>query len=285
MCDSDNHQGFIADTSVTRRSLVLTAAAAAALPGEAFAASVVEKNVMVPTPDGSADAVLFHPAGSGSWPAVLMWPDILGLRPVFREMGHRLAGAGYTVLVPNPFYRTKRAPVVTGAFDFSKPDDRAKLMSLKDTLSDAKINRDATAFLAFLDKQKQVNRRKAAGVQGYCFSGPFAFQTAAVRSDRIRAVGSFHGGGLVTKEPNSPHLLIPRTKASFLVAIARNDDQKQPEAKDVLKATFAKAKRPATVEVYPADHGWCVPGSQAYNEPSAEKAWAELLKLYRKALA
>ena len=288
MCDSDNHQGYIADTSMTRRSAVLAlsaAAAAAGLPTEAFAADVTETDVMVPTPDGSADAVLLHPAGSGSWPAVLMWPDILGLRPVFREMGRRLAAAGYTVLVPNPFYRTKRAPVVTGPIDFNNPADRDKLLKLKDTLTDAGIDRDAAAFIAFLDKQKQTDRRKGAGVQGYCFSGPFAFQTGAVRSDRIRAVATFHGGGLVTKEPDSPHLLIPKTKASFVVAIARNDDQKQPEAKDVLKTTFAAAKRPALVEVYPADHGWCVPGSQTYDAAAAEKAWAELLRLYRTNLA
>jgi carboxymethylenebutenolidase len=288
MCDSDNHQGFIADTSFTRRSVVLTlssAAAAAALPTAALAANVVEKDVMVRTADGSADAALFYPAGSGSWPAVLMWPDILGLRPVFREMGRRLAAQGYTVLVPNPFYRTERAPVVTGPIDFTKPEDRAKLMSLKDTLTDARIDGDTTAFITFLDQQKQVDRHKGAGVQGYCFSGPFAFHTAAVRSDRIRAVGTFHGGGLVTKEPSSPHLLIPKTKASFVVAIARNDDQKQPDAKDVLKATFAAAKRPAVVEVYPADHGWCVPGSETYNQAAAERAWAELLRLYRSNLA
>jgi carboxymethylenebutenolidase len=284
MCDSDNNQGYIVDTSFTRRSAVLTmsaAAAAAALPTAALAANVIETDVMVPTPDGSADAALFHPAGSGSWPAVLMWPDILGLRPVFRDMGRRLAAEGYTVLVPNPFYRTKRAPVVTGAFDFNKPEDRAKLKGLTDALTGAAIDRDATAHIAFLDKQKQTNRRRAAGVQGYCFSGPFAFHTGAVRSDRIRAVATFHGGGLVTKNPDSPHLLIPKTKASFVVAIARNDDQKQPDAKDILKAAFAAAKRPAIVEVYPADHGWCVPGSQTYDQASAERAWAELLRLYR----
>jgi len=284
MCDSDNHQGFIADTGFSRRSVVLTlssVAAVAGLPTAAFAANVTETDVSVPTPDGTADAVLFHPAGSGSWPAVLMWPDILGLRPVFRDMGRRLAGEGYAVLVPNPFYRTKRAPVVTGPFDFNKPEDRAKLSGLRDALTDAAIDRDATAYLAFLDKQKQTNRSKGAGVQGYCFSGPFAFHTAAVRSDRIRAVATFHGGGLVSKEPSSPHLLIPKTKASFVVAIAQNDDQKQPEAKDVLKAAFAAAKRPATVEVFPADHGWCVPGSQAYDQAPAERAWAELLRLYR----
>ena len=288
MCDSDNHQGFIADTSFTRRSVVLTmssVAAVASLPACASAANVTETDVMVPTPDGSADAVLIHPARAGSWPAVLMWPDILGLRPVFREMGRRLAAEGYTVLVPNPFYRTKRAPIVTGAFDFNDPKQVQPLMGLKATLTDAAIDKDAAAFIAFLDKQKQTNARKGAGVQGYCFSGPFAFHTAAVRSDRIRAVGTFHGGGLVTKDANSPHLLIPNTKASFVVAIARNDDQRQPEAKDILKATFASAKRPAVVEVYPADHGWCVPGSQAYDQASAERAWAELLRLYRANLA
>jgi carboxymethylenebutenolidase len=284
MCDSDNNQGYIVDTSFTRRSVVLTmssAAAVAGLPTAAFAADVVEKDVMVPTADGSADAAVFHPAGRGSWPAVLMWPDILGLRPVFREMGRRLAGAGYTVLVPNPFYRTKRAPIVTGPFDFNDPKQLQPLLALKATLTDPAVDRDAAAFINFLDKQKQVNKHKPAGVQGYCFSGPFAFRTAAVRADRIRAVATFHGGGLVSKDATSPHLLIPKTKASFLVAIARNDDQKQPDAKDTLKAAFAAAKRPATVEVYPADHGWCVPGSQPYDQASAERAWAELLRLYR----
>ena len=284
MCDSDNNKPFIVDTSFTRRSVVLTmtsAAAVASLPACAAAAKVTETDVMVPTPDGSADAALFYPAGKGTWPAVLMWPDILGLRPVFREMGRRLAAEGYVVLVPNPFYRTKRAPIVTGSFDFNDPKQFEPIMKLRSTLTDAGIDKDAAAFIAFLDKQKQTNVRKGAGVQGYCFSGPFAFQTGAVRSDRIRAVATFHGGGLVTKDANSPHLLIPKTKASFVVAIARNDDQKQPDAKDVLKSSFAAAKRPAVVEVYPADHGWCVEGSPSYDHASAEKAWAELLKLYR----
>jgi carboxymethylenebutenolidase len=284
MCDRDNNQGFIVDTSFSRRSVVLTmtaAAAAAGLPAVAHAADVVETDVMVPTADGQADAALFHPAGSGSWPAVLLWPDILGLRPVFREMGRRLAGAGYMVLVPNPFYRSKRAPIVTGPFDFNDPKQLQPLLDLKATLTDARIDGDAAAFFAFLDRQKQTNRRKAAGVQGYCFSGPFAFRTAAVRPDRIRAVATFHGGGLVTKDASSPHLLIPKTKASFVVAIARNDDQKQPDAKDILKAAFKAAKRPAVVAVYPADHGWCVPGSPPYDHASAERAWTELLRLYR----
>lgn len=287
MCDSDHNQGLV-DTSFTRRSVVLTlssAAVIAGLPNVAFAANVVETDVMVPTADGKADAVLFHPTGTGPWPAVLMWPDILGLRPVFRDMGRRLAASGYTVLVPNPFYRTNRAPVVTGTFDFNNPQQRDGLMAIRAKLTDAMVDKDAAAFITFLDAQKQTNRRKGAGVQGYCFSGPFAFHTAAVRSDRVRAAATFHGGGLVTKDATSPHLLIPKTKASFVVAIARNDDQKQPDAKDVLKRAFAAAKRPAVVEVYPADHGWCVPGSQPYDQASAEKAWAELLRLYHSNLA
>ena len=289
MCDSENNASFIVDTSFTRRTVVLgmsSAAAATALPTAARAAAkVLETDVSVTTADGSADAALFYPAGAGKWPAVLMWPDILGLRPVFRQMGQRLAEQGYVVLVPNPFYRTNRAPVVTGTFDFGNAEQRDALMAIREKLTDEMVDRDAAAFLSFLDQQKATDRSRGAGVQGYCFAGPFAFHTGAVRSDRIRAIASFHGGGLVSKEPTSPHLLIPKTKASFVVAIARNDDARQPEAKDVLKAAFAAARRPATVEVYPGDHGWCVPGSQAYNEPAAERAWAELLKLYRTALA
>ena len=283
MCDSDD-KGFIVETSVTRRSVVVglsSVAAAVGLPTAALAANVVETDVTVKTADGLADAALFHPAGRGKWPAVLLWPDILGLRPVFREMGRRLAAQGYTVLVPNPFYRTRRAPIVTGPFDFADKTAVAKLFELKATLTDSGIDSDTKAYLEFLDRQKQVDRRKGAGVQGYCFSGPFAFRAAALRPDRIRAVATFHGGGLVTKEADSPHLLIPKTKARFLVAIAQNDDHAQPDAKSILKTGFAAAKRPATVEVYPANHGWCVAGSQTYNEPAAEHAWRELGKLYR----
>jgi carboxymethylenebutenolidase len=284
MCDSDNDPRFIVDTSFTRR-LALTAltsfAAVSALPDAAFAAHVVETDVMVKTADGLADAASFRPPGRGAWPAVLLWPDILGLRPVFREMGRRLAAEGFVVLVPNPFYRVRRAPIVTGPFDFADKTAMTKLMALKDGWTDARVDSDSSAFLAFLDRQRHVDRAKGSGVQGYCFSGPFAFRAAALRPDRIRAVATFHGGGLVTSAPTSPHLLIPKSRASFLVAIARNDDQKQPDAKSVLKATLASAKRPATVEVFRADHGWCVAGSPTYNEPEAERAWSKLLQLYR----
>jgi carboxymethylenebutenolidase len=288
MCDHEIHQGFIADTGISRRNVVLTlssAAAVAGLPSAAFAATkVTETDVMVPTPDGAADAALFMPKGKGTWPAVLIWPDILGLRPVFRDMGRRLAAEGYVVLVPNPFYRTKRAPIVTGEFDFNDKKQVDILLGFKKTLTDDIVDRDAAAFIAFLDKQKQTNRRRGAGVQGYCFSGPYAFRTAAIRPDRIRAVGSFHGGGLVTKDANSPHLLIPKTKAAFVLAVAQNDDARDPEAKNVLKAAFAAAGRPADIEVYAADHGWCVKGSAVYNEALAEKAWAKIVALYKRVL-
>ena len=286
MCERE--QGFVVDTSMTRRNLMVAVSSVAAtlgLPGCARAAGVAGRDVVIRTADGRTDAAFFVPAGKGPWPAVLMWPDILGLRPVFREMGERLAEQGYVVLIPNPFYRTRRAPIVTGSFDFGDKAAMAGLMTLKDSLTDARVANDARAFLAFLDEQKEVDRRRPVGVQGYCFSGPFAFRAAAVRPDRVGAVATFHGGGLVTKDANSPHLLIPRTKASFLVAIAQNDDKNQPEAKNILKAAFAAAKRPATVEVFPADHGWCVAGSPAYNEAAAERAWAELITFYRATLA
>jgi carboxymethylenebutenolidase len=281
MCDSEIHQGLVQSSQMSRRTVVLMGAVAAGFATSGFAADVVEKDVTVTTPDGSADAVLYHPAGKGPWPAVLVWPDILGLRPVFRDMGKRLAVEGFVVLVPNPFYRSKRAPVVDGEFDFSKPADREKVMALRQAMTDPGIDKDATAFVAFLDAQSQTDKRKKVGVQGYCMGGPLSFRTAAAVPNRIGAVASFHGAGLVTPESSSPHLLIPRTKAAYLIAIAKNDDARQPEAKTALKAAFSAAKRPATVEVYPADHGWCVPGSQVYDAAAAERAWGELIRLYK----
>ena len=286
MCDDDIHQGLIEDPAVSRRTFGLIAAAgvAGAAGAAKAAANVVEKDVVVRTADGSSDAVLFHPAGSGSWPAVLIWPDILGLRPVFREMGRRLAGEGYVVLVPNPFYRSRKAPVVDGAFDVSKPDDRAKVFGLRAQMTDAGIDADSRAYLAFLDGQPQTAKGKKAGVQGYCMGGPLSFRTAAAVPRRIGAVGSFHGGGLVTKEANSPHLLIAKSNARYLVAIARNDDMNDPEAKNVLRRTFNETGKPATVEVYPANHGWCVRDNNVYNEAAAERAWKELTSVYKTSL-
>jgi len=292
MCGDGNHQGLIADISVTRRTLLLTLGAVAAAGGTADPAlaadpgarKVTERDVSVRTADGHADAALFAPAGKGKWPAVLLWPDILGLRPVFREMGRRLAAQGYVVLVPNPYYRTKKAPVVEGAFDFNSKDDMAKIMAFKSGLTDAMVDRDSAAYVTFLDTLAQTDKRRKAGVQGYCMSGPISFRTAAVRPDRIGAVATFHPGALVTDKPSSPHLLIPKSKASYLVIIAKNDAEKMPKEKPDLDAAFRKARRPAKVEISSANHGWTVAGSEAYDEKEAERAWAELVPFYRTAL-
>lgn len=282
MCDNEINQGLVEDWSLTRRTFVALAAATGFSGAACAAGQVVEENVTVRTPDGVADAVLFHPAGTGPWPAVLVWPDIMGLRPVFREMGRRLSAQGYVVLVPNPFYRSAKASAISA--DFNDPANRQTLFGYRGAMSDEGVDKDSVAYLAFLDARPQTDRRRKAGVQGYCMGGPLSFRTAAAVPDRIGAVASFHGGGLTTDKPNSPHLLIPKTNAAYLVAVARNDDAREPQSKDILTAAFAKAGKEASVEVYPADHGWCVPGSQAYDEASAEKAWAALTALYKAAL-
>jgi carboxymethylenebutenolidase len=287
MCGNGNHQGFIADTALTRRTMLLSMgamAAAGSMPAFAEdpgARKVTERDVSVKTADGSADAALFAPAGKGKWPAVLMWPDILGLRPVFREMGRRLAAQGYVVLVPNPYYRAQKAPVVEGPFDFNSNDDMGRIRKFREGLTDAMVDRDSAAYVKYLDSRPQTDRRRKMGVQGFCMSGPIAFRTAAVRPDRIGAVATFHPGALVTDKPSSPHLLIPKSRAAYLVIIAKNDAEKMPKEKLDLDAAFARAKRPAKVEISSANHGWTVAGSQTYDEKEAERAWAELLPFYR----
>jgi carboxymethylenebutenolidase len=288
MCDDDIHQGLVHDPRLSRRAFGLAAAALGGVTATSAQAraAVIEKDVEIKTPDGVADAALFYPEGKGKWPAVLVWPDVMSLRPVFRDMARRLAADGYVVLVPNLYYRVKKAPVIDGPFNFANPDDRAKLTPMRATVTPEGTDRDAAAYVAFLDAQPQTNNAKKVGVQGYCMGGPLSFRTAAVAPGRIAAVATFHGGGLVTDQPTSPHLLIPKTHADFLIAVADNDDKQDPTVKDKLKAAFGEAKRPAKVEVYEgAAHGWTVKGSQVYNEPAAEKAWAELLALYKKALA
>jgi len=207
----------------------------------------------------------------------------MGLRPVFREMGRRLASQGYTVLVPNPFYRSATAAAIVAAgYNFGQPEGRTKLVGMRGAMSD--VEGDARAYVAFLDAQPQTAKGRKVGVQGYCMGGPLSFQTAGAVPGRIGAVASFHGGGLVTSAPASPHLLIASTRAEYLVAVAQNDDASDPQAKTVLRQTFAETGRPATVEVYPANHGWCMPGAGAYDAAQAEKAWSELLAMYRRAL-
>jgi carboxymethylenebutenolidase len=288
MCDDLIHQGLIHDPTISRRAFGLGAAATIVLSSSVAAAQVkvVQKDVDVSMASGVADSALFYPESRGSWPAVLVWTDILGLRPVFREMGQRLAAEGYVVLVPNPFYRNAKAPVVDGSFDFSKPEDRAKVMPMAAALTaDATIS-DAKSYVAFLDAQPQTDRKKKMGVQGYCMGGPPTFRTAVTAPERVGAAATFHGGGLVTDKPDSPHLLIPKMKAEVLCAVADNDDKRDPAAKDKLKEAFAAAHLKAKVEVYEGcNHGWTVRGSQVYNEVGAERAWVELTALYKRNLA
>jgi len=286
MCDQDHfeedRQQWEARGLVTRRQFgaLVAAGVAMLLPKVADAVTVTESEVMVKTPDGTADCYFVHPA-SGAAAGVLVWPDIFGLRPAFRQMGKRLAESGYSVLVVNPFYRVKKAP--TAENGAATPIQQ--LMPLAQALNETTHMTDAKAFIAWLDQQPSVAKNRKVGTQGYCMGGPIAFRTSAAVPDRVGAVASFHGGGLVTPAPNSPHLQASKTKAQFLIAIATNDDQRSPTEKDVLKDTFAKASLPAEIEVYPGAHGWCPPDSGVYNEPAAEKAWGRLLALYGKALA
>jgi carboxymethylenebutenolidase len=287
MCDQDHFEDdlklFEERGLVTRRQfgVLLGAGVAMMLPNVANAVTVTESEVTVKTPDGTADCYFVHPS-SGTAPAVLVWPDIFGLRPAFRQMGKRLAESGYSVLVVNPFYRVKKAPTAEQGAATPIP----QLLPLAQAMSETTNMTDAKAFIAWLDQQPSVAKNRKVGTQGYCMGGPLAFRTAAAVPDRVGAVASFHGGGLVAKDnPNSPHLLAAKTKAQFLIAIAENDDMSAPNDKTVMKDSFAAAKLPAEIEVYPAAHGWCPPDSRVYSEPSAEKAWTRLLALYGKALA
>jgi carboxymethylenebutenolidase len=287
MCDQDHfeqdRQEYEKAGRVTRKQfgIMLGAGIAMMLPKVANAVAVVESDVNITTPDGTADCYFVHPA-SGSAPGVLMWPDIFGLRPAFRQMGKRLAESGYSVLVVNPFYRTMKAPTAPEGAATPIP----KVLPLAQTLNETTHMTDAKAFIGWLDTQASVSKTRKMGTQGYCMGGPMAFRTAAAMPGRLGAVATFHGGGLVTDKPNSPHLEAAQSKAQFLVAIAANDDARAPNDKTVMKETFAKAGLPAEIEVYEGSaHGWCPPDSHVYNEPLAEKAWSRLLVLYGKALA
>ena len=292
MCDNDTFDDMISyrrrSGELSRRSFGALAAGTGlvfALPRLADAAEVSESEVEIKTADGAADAFFVHPS-KGAHPGVLIWPDIFGLRPAFKQMAKRLAESGYSVLVVNPFYRNKKAPVAAEGADFDDPAVRSALMGLAGTLSADTALTDATAFVKYLDSQASVDKKRKLGTMGYCMGGPLTMRTAAAFPDRVGAGASFHGANLVNDKPNSPHLLVPKLKAQYLFAIAENDDKKQPEAKDVLREAFAKAKLPAEIEVYAgAMHGWCPPDSKVYNAPQAEKAWSRALALFKTALA
>lgn len=300
----DNKRGFEkpneGTSDLSRRDFIAVSVVAglvadAASSASAAAMQVVETDVTIQTPDGMCDAAFIHPM-AGSHPGVIIWADAFGLRPVMRDIGKRVAAEGYSVIVPNPFYRMGEAPLFDttsiSSFDFQNQADMAKLMSLVGSINTpGAAEKDSVAFVAFLDSQPQVNKAKKIGTQGYCMGGPLVMKTAAAVPDRVGAGASFHGGGVVTDKPDSPHLLAAKIKAQMYFGIASNDDQRQPDQKDKLREAFAAAKVPAEIEVYPAKHGWCVAdmphdsSGPIYSEPDAERAWGKLVSLYKAALA
>lgn len=277
----------LARKGLSRRDFAALGTAAAIVAcsggdGEAKgSAALAERTVSVPTPDGTADAFLVHPA-KGAHPGVVFWPDIAGLREAKKVMARRLAAQGYAVLVVNQYYRNAPAPLFASFAEWRTPEGQAKVGPLRAALTPEAVARDGAAYAAFLDTLPEVDKRRGIGTQGYCMGGPFTVRTAAAAPARVKAAASFHGGGLVSDEANSPHRLLAATQAAFLFAIARNDDAKAPADKDTLRQAAEAAKRPAEIEVYAADHGWCVPDSPVYDQAEADRAFARLLALYAK---
>jgi carboxymethylenebutenolidase len=296
----DEPNPAVADDAVkdpSRRDFIAASVGAglamAAGPVLSATVPVTEAEVTIKTADGICDAAFIHPA-SGTHPGVLLWPDAFGLRPATRDLGRRIAAEGYSVLVPNPFYRVAKAPMFqsAAAFDFQNQAEMGKLRPLMASINaPGAVEKDALAYVAFIDTRVEVDRTRKAGTHGYCMGGPLVVKTAALLPDRIGAGASFHGGGLVTDKPDSPHLLAPRIKARMYFGIASNDDARQPDAKDKLREAFVAAKVPTEIEVYPAKHGWCVPdmpvegGSPLYSKPDAERAFVKLVAVYKAALA
>jgi carboxymethylenebutenolidase len=290
MCDDHDfdEMDYARRVSLSRRQfglLGIGAGLASLLPAPADAATIAGRSVDIRTPDGICDAYFTHPV-EGTHPGVLMWPDIFGLRPTFRHMADRLAQSGYAVLVVNPFYRIRRAPTSPPHPSLNDPAIRKELMGMMASLTPTVTVTDARAFVPWLRAQAPVSPTRKMASTGYCMGGPFTLRTAAQFPEHIGAGATFHGAGLVTDGPDSPHLLIPHIRARYLMAIAASDDARQPEAKTILRQAFAKADLAAEITVYPGTiHGWCVPDLQVYNPEEAEKAWARQLVLLAAALA
>ncbi|MCH8174182.1 MAG: dienelactone hydrolase family protein [Proteobacteria bacterium] len=292
MCDEDTQrdvENFLNQSrEMSRRKFGKLSAAvglAVLLPPVANAQAVTETDVEVATADGVADCYFVHPS-SGSHAAVIVWPDILGLRPAFRDMGKRLAQSGYSVLVVNPFYRDARSPVVEEGASFGTPEVRNHVLPMARNLNADTHFTDSLAMVSWLDQQGAVDTSRKIGTTGYCMGGPMVMRNMAAVPARMGAGATFHGGGLATDADNSPHLLIPAMRASMLHCVAENDDENDPEAKDTLRQSYAAAGISAEIEVYEGTlHGWCPPDSQVYNEAQAERAWGRLLNLFETALA
>lgn len=293
MCDEftekDNEQFLLNNSNLSRRDfnkISMTAFMLALLPKTAFAAEVTETRVEVSTPDGRADCYFVHPS-RGKHPGVLLWPDIKGLRPAYKAIGKRLAEAGYSVLVVNPYYRDAEAPVVSPDASFGDPKTMSLLRSMASQLTQGAVSSDAKAYIDFLDNQRSVDPGRKIGTMGYCMAGELVVLTAAAVPNRVGAVASFHGSrSIVTDGPDSPHLLISKSSARALHAVAENDDQRSPETKDIIKAAYKSAGIPAETEVYEGTlHGWCTPDFHGYHKKQAERAWSRLLHLFKATLA
>jgi carboxymethylenebutenolidase len=291
MCNEEtvkDDEKFLRERGLTRRSFNANATGAALsmmLPSVANAMDIVDEDVLVETPDGMADCYFIRPA-EGSHAAVIIWPDIKGIRPSFRMMGRRLAESGYSTLVVNPYYRTAKGEVIEDGESFGDPVVREKLMPHALSLSPETCVSDGRAFVKYLDAQPSVDTSRKIGTTGYCMTGSYTMRLAADMPDRIGAGGSFHGGGLASDEDSSPHLLAPQIKAGMLIAIAANDDENDPNAKVLLRKAFDDAGVDAEIEVYEgALHGWCTTDADVYNEAQAERAWSRLLVLFAKELA
>jgi carboxymethylenebutenolidase len=244
-------------------------------------AGLTEAMVDVPTEDGTCDAFFVHPK-EGKHPGVIFWPDAIGLRPAKQAMARRLAASGYAVLVVNQYYRAARVPLGIKFSDFADAAARDRIMPLMAGVREpGGVERDARSFAAFLDGRAAVATGRGIGTQGYCMGGSLAFRTAAAVPDRVRAVASFHGGMLVTDTPDSPHNLVAQSKASYLILPGRDDAVNEPHAVDALHRATESAGRPAEIEVYKADHGWCVPEAPSYDAAEADRAWERLLALYK----
>ena len=287
MCDdftAHEEEAALAAQGLNRREFAALsgiAALLAAMPAAAAAPALAERKVRIPTADGVADAQFIYPK-RGRHPGVILWPDIAGPRDAYTVMARRLAEAGYAVLVVNQYYRSAPAPILNSIAEWRTAEGQAKLAPMIAQITAESVARDAKAYVAFLDSKKPVDKRRGIGTQGYCMTGPFTIRTAAAVPGRVKAAASFHGGGLVTAKPDSPHLLFASTSASYLIAIARNDDARAPSDKDTLRTAAAAAKRPAEIEVYNGDHGWCTLDAPVYDKAEAERAWARLLALYAK---
>ena len=236
------------------------------------------------TPDGACPVTLHTPNGTGPWAGVIMYPDAGGVRDTFQDMAARLAGFGYAVLLPDVYYRHGDWQPFEMATAFTDPAQRKRLMSMIATVTPDMIASDAGAFFDFLAQRPEV-KGSTFGVCGYCMGGRTSVIVAGRQPDRVAAAGSIHGGGLVTDDPTSPHLLADRIKATVYVAGAENDGSFTPEQAETLGKALTAANVNHKIEIYPAGHGFAVPDNPPYDADAAERHWVALQELFGSALA